>query len=81
MVHTYTLAYLRTRSLPELFTLRFQLQQKLVALPQRSPERSEVAQVLSVFTGCWSAVRPASGRADLQRTRIPRGNAGVMAAI
>ncbi|MFW8602660.1 hypothetical protein [Rhizobium beringeri] len=59
MVHTYTLAYLRTRSLPELFTLRFQLQQKLVALPQRSPERSEVAQVLERIH--WLLVSRAPG--------------------
>lgn len=46
MVQTYTLAYLRTRSLPELFTLRAALQQKLAALPPQSVERADVALVL-----------------------------------
>lgn len=46
MVHTYTLAYLRTRSLPELFILRAKLQQQLAALPRGSADLTEVTQAL-----------------------------------
>lgn len=46
MVHTYTLAYLRTRSLPELFALRALLQQQLAILPRGSAARCDVAQAL-----------------------------------
>lgn len=46
MVHTYTLAYLRMRSLPELFTLRAKLQQKRGALPCGSADLIEITQAL-----------------------------------
>lgn len=46
MVHTFTLEYLRTRSLPELYILRARLQQQLSALPRSAGDRAEVLQVL-----------------------------------
>ncbi|WP_208249058.1 hypothetical protein WGT02_03700 [Rhizobium sp. T1470] len=46
MVHSCTLAYLRTRSLPELFVLHTKLQQQLATLREDSAEHSEVTLAL-----------------------------------
>ncbi len=58
MVHTYTLAYLRTRSLPELFALRSALHQRLAALPRHAADRVEILEALERIRWLLAARAP-----------------------
>lgn len=61
MVHTYTIAYLRTRSLPELFILRAKLQQQLATLRENSAEHYEVTLALQHIRYLLAARAPGFG--------------------
>ena len=61
MVHTCTLAYLRTRSLPELYVLRTKLQQTLATLPGHTAEHHEAALALQHVGYLLAARAPGFG--------------------